>query len=94
MWAYFCSPQLPSKSAELLKKCIKMLKSDPRWPLDTMVEIGNLFEGPSRNKESEIAHFSYQDLCNANSGNAESKIRSLCKNTFARYVQKLEKEKV
>ena len=93
MWAYFCTPQLPSKSAELLKQCIQMLKSEPQWPLDTMVEIGNLFEGPSRNKESEIAHFTYQDLCNSNS-NAESKIRLLCKNTFARYVQKLEKEKV
>ena len=93
MWAYFCTPQLPSKSAELLKQCIQRLKSEPKWPLDTMVEIGNLFEGPSRNKESEIAHFTYQDLCNSNS-NAESKIRILCKNTFARYVQKLEKELV
>ena len=89
----FCTPQLPSKAASIIKESISMLENQSSWPLDTMVEIGNLFEGPSRNRESEIAHFTFQDLSNSNR-KAESHIRDLCRRTFLRYVQKLEKGQV
>ena len=61
------------------------------WPLDTMVEIGDLLEGPSRNTESEVAHFNYQDLSNSNR-TAESTIRYLCDKLFQKYIWKLEKD--
>ena len=89
----FSQPQTPSVTATTIKNVIEKMKNTNDWPMDTMVEIGDLFNGPSRNNESEIAHFTYQDLSNSDQ-TAESKIRELCKKTFDKYVWKFEKDGV
>ena len=93
MWSMFSKPQVPSVTATTIKNVIEKMKNcDNDWPMDTMVEIGDLFDGPSRNKESEVAHFTFQDLSNADT-TAESTIRDLCKKTFEKYVWKFEKDR-
>ena len=89
----FSKPQSPAVTATTIQNVIEKMKNTNDWPMDTMVEIGDLFNGPSRNNESEIAHFTYQDLSNSDK-NAESKIRELCKKTFDKYVWKFEKDGV
>ena len=78
-----------------MQAVINLLKQgDPlnrkKWPLDTMVEVGNILEGPSRNIESEIAHFKLQNISNT-APEAEKYIRTLCDDTFKKYIWKLEK---
>ena len=72
---------------------VKKLKTDHQWPLDTMVSVGQLFDGLSGNDESTDLHYDFQDLSNQNKKN-EAIIRNLCMKTFERYVIKLEKAKV
>ena len=88
----FSKPQVPASTAETIKQVIeKMENYNKDWPLDTMVEIGDLLEGPSRNIESEVAHFNYQDMSNSNR-TAESTIRDLCEKLFRKYIWKLQKD--
>ena len=93
MWTMFSKPQTPARTAEIFQEIIQKLKNDREWPLDTMVKIGQLFDGLSENDESSELHYNFQDLCNANSKN-EQKIRGLCEQMFNRYIIKFEKAKV
>ena len=91
MWTMFSKPQTPARTAEIFSNVINTMKnSDRNWPLDTMVEIGNLLNGPSRNEESEIAHFAFQDYSNS-AKKMESRIRNLSQHVFTKYIWKLEK---
>ena len=91
----FSKNQTPADCAETFKAVIANMKSCSEseknsWPLDVMVEIGNIFQGPSRNRESDISHFNFQDLSNSNKNN-EAHIRYLCSKTFEKFIWKLEK---
>ena len=93
MWTMFSKPQTPARTAEIFKELIEKMKKPGDYPLDTMVSMGQLFDGLSGNEESEDLHYNFQDLSNKDPKN-EAKIKDLCEKTFNRYIWKLEKAKV
>ena len=90
MKTIYSKPQTPAKSASVFKSVIADLKKPGLWPLDTIVNIGQHFGGPSQNDGSSPAHTNFQNLSNS-SKKIENEIRDLCTKTFEKYIWKLEK---
>ena len=69
---------------------LEAMASPGQWPLDTIVQIGKLFGGPSQNDSSNPAHFNFQNLSNSNK-KIEGEIRILCSKTFEKFTWKIRK---
>ena len=69
---------------------IKAMQNPGEWPLDTIVEIGTFFGGPSQNDASNPAHINFQNMSNS-SKKIEDEIRILCSKTFDKYLWKIKK---
>ena len=82
--------QTPSKAKSVFESVIKCLDNPGLYPLDTLVCMGQLFDGPSQNDASNPAHFQFQDLANSDK-KIEDQIRQLCLKTFEVYKWKLNK---
>ena len=69
---------------------LEAMASPGQWPLDTIVQIGKLFGGPSQNDSSNPAHINFQNLSNSNK-KIEGEIRILCSKTFEKFTWKIRK---